>query len=644
MKSIKAIDIKIEIKKRKKRRSIVCGICGVFDMEGKKRIDEAVIKKMADTLVHRGPDGKQHYLQGNLGFGFTRLSIIDLEGGMQPLFNEDKSVVVICNGEIFNYIELREELTAKGHRFRTKTDIEVLVHLYEEHGTEFLNQLNAQFSFAIFDFKKQRLFCARDHFGVLPFHYTIANGLFIFGSEIKAILQHPDVKREIDPVGLDQVFSFPGLISPRTMFKNIKSLENGHYLVVKGPDSITDKEYWDLDYPEAERMPGNKGEAYYIEKLNELITQSVRLRLRSDVPVGLYISGGLDSSITAAMAKKLTPQENRYSFGIDFTEKEISESRWQRIMSDFVKSRHHEILFRFSDISGRLRKAIYHCECAIKESYNTCSLALSEAVRSKGIKVVLTGEGADEFFAGYVGYRFDKIRQMQPKQVAPDTPFEDEIRKKLWGDENFFYEKNQYDFGKVKREIYSEGMNRIFDEVDCLNYFVANKERLKNRDNIQRRSYLDFKLRLTDHLISDHGDRMAMANSVEARYPFLDKDLVEFAATIPSDLKLMDFQEKYILKETAKSLLPEEILKREKFGFVAPGSPYLLKRNIEYINDLLAYDRVKRQGFFNPDVVERLKKQYTAEGFTVNVPFDSDLLIIVLTHGILLEEFKLPGF
>jgi len=624
----------------------VCGICGVFDMEGKKRTDEAVIKKMTDTLFHRGPDGKQHYLQGNLGFGFTRLSIIDLEGGMQPLFNEDKSVVVICNGEIFNYIELREELMAKGHRFRTKTDIEVLVHLYEEHGTEFLNQLNAQFSFAIFDFKKQQIFCARDHFGVLPFHYTVANGLFIFGSEIKAILQHPQVKREIDPVGLDQVLSFPGLISPRTMFKNIKSLENGHYLVVKGPGSITDKEYWDVVYPEKDQMPGNKGEQYYIEKLDELITQSVRLRLRSDVPVGLYISGGLDSSITAAMAKKLTPQENRFSFGIDFLEKEISESKWQRIVSDFVKSNHHEILFRFTDISNRLHKVIHHCECAIKESYNTCSLALSESVRAKNIKVVLTGEGADEFFAGYVGYRFDKIRQMQPKQTTPETPFEDEIRQKLWGDENFFYEKNQYNFGKVKRELYSGAMNQIMDEVDSLNHFVAYQERLKNRDHLQRRSYLDYKLRLADHLISDHGDRMAMANSVEARYPFLDKDLVEFAATIPSDLKLLEFQEKYILKETAKAkrLIPDEIFKREKFGFVAPGSQYLLKRNIEYINDLLSYDTIKRQGFFNPDVVEKLKKQYTADGFTLNMPFDSDLLIIVLTHGILLEEFQLPNF
>jgi asparagine synthase (glutamine-hydrolysing) len=516
--------------------------------------------------------------------------------------------------------------------------------LYEEHGTEFLNKLNGQFAFAIYDSRKQQLFTARDHFGVIPFFYTVVDGLFIFGSEIKAILQHPKAPREVDPVGLDQVFSFPGLISPRTMFKDIKSLENGHCLVVKGPGSIKDIEYWDVVYPEKGHMPEDKGEAYYIEKLDELMTQSIRMRLRSDVPVGLYISGGLDSSLTTALTHSLTPESQRYSFAIDFLEKEISESKYQRIMSQYVNSKHFEILFRFSDISNRLQKSIYHCECAVKESYNTCSLALSEKVRSQDIKVILTGEGSDEFFAGYVGYRFDKMRQMSPKQNTPDTPFEEAIRERLWGDGEFFYEKNHHYFSKIKRDIYSQSINDQFETIDCLNHFVANKNRLINRDHVQRRSYLDYKLRLSDHLISDHGDRMAMANSVEARYPFLDKNLIEFAATIPSDYKLKDFQEKYIVKKMSEKYVPKEIINREKFGFVAPGSPYLLKRNIEYINDILAYDTIKRQGFFNPDAVEKLKSQYTEDGFSINVPFDSDLLIIVLTHGILMNEYELPDF
>jgi asparagine synthase (glutamine-hydrolysing) len=563
---------------------------------------------------------------------------------MQPLFNEDGSIVLICNGEIFNYIELREQLIKKGHCFKTQSDVEVLIHLYEESGTEFINRLNGQFAFAMFDFKNQLLFCARDHFGVIPFFYTIADDFFIFASEIKAIMEHPKIKREVDMVGLDQVFSFPGLISPRTMFKNIRSLKNGHYLLVKGPDDIRVVEYWDVVYPEINEIDYNKNEKFYLDRLEQLITHSVRLRLRSDVPVGFYISGGLDSSLIAAITKNLTPNKIRHSFAIDFVEKEISESNYQRIISEFVNSHHHEKLFLFTDISERLPKAIYHSECAIKETYNTASLALSELVRQQDIKVILSGEGSDEFFAGYVGYRFDKLRQMQKKEVTPDSPFENEIRRKLWGDGNFFYEKNHHSFRKIKKELYSERVNGNFEEIDCLNHYIIKEERLKNRDILHKRSYLDYKLRLTDHLISDHGDRMALANSVETRYPFLDKDLVEFAATIPPDLKLNNFEEKYILKRMASGLIPDEIVKREKFGFVAPGSPYLLKRNIEYINDLISYEKIKKQGFFNPDTVETLKKQYTREGFRMNVPFDSDLLIIVITFGIFLDEFRMPDF
>ncbi len=622
----------------------MCGICGFLDLTGQKRADQAIVKRMTETLEHRGPDGIDYYLNGDIAFGFTRLSIIDLEGGMQPLFNEDKSVVLICNGEIFNYVELRQELIGKGHTFSTDTDVEVLLHLYEESGTGFLNQLNGQFAFALFDIKKQELFCARDHFGVLPFFYTHRDGLFIFGSEIKAILEHPAVPKEVDLVGLDQVFSFPGLISPRTMFKNIKCLENGHCLVVRGPNEIKDVEYWDVVYPQIAEINYNRDENHYAEKLYELVAQSVKLRLRADVPVGIYISGGLDSSIVTALTKRLTSGIARHSFSIDFTEEEISESRYQRLMSRSVDSIHHGKLFRFPDISERLPRVIYHCECALKESYNTATLALSEAVHQQGMKVVLTGEGADEFFAGYVGYRFDKLRQMQKKEISPETAHEDDIRMKLWGDKDLFFEKNQYAFGKVKCDLYSKQVNQAVDRIDSLNHFVVNKERLYKRDSIHQRSYLDYKLRLVDHLISDHGDRMAMANSVEARYPFLDRELVEFAAMIPPDLKLKDFQEKYILKKMAKGLIPAEIINREKFAFAAPGSPYLIKRNIEYINDLLSYERIKKAGFFNPDTVERLKKQYTQDGFVIHVPFDSDLLIVVLTFGIFLETFGMPDF
>jgi asparagine synthase (glutamine-hydrolysing) len=629
----------------------MCGICGIVDLKKKNRIDDSIIKKMINKLIHRGPDDRAHYFNGNMALGFTRLSIIDLEGGMQPIFNEDNSIIMICNGEIFNYIELQQQLIKRGHQLKTRTDVEVIVHLYEEEGTDFLKRLNGQFAFVIFDFSKQQLFCARDHFGVIPFFYTTADDCFIFASEIKAILEHPAVKREVDPVGLDQILSFPGLICPRTMFKNIKSLENGHYLIIDPPGNLKIKEYWDVVYPRLNEIDyGNRDATYYAEQLDELITQSVKLRLRSDVPVGLYISGGLDSSLVSAKTKQLAPQVRRYSFSIDFEEKDKSEAKYQRLMADHIDSIHSEKLFLYTDISQRLRKVVYHSEYPLKEAYNTASLALSEAARSSTIKVVLTGEGADEWFAGYPGYKFDKFRIMQgqmegnQESVNRETLLEQEINNEIWGEKYLSFDMNQYAFGKIKKELYSENINEGFEKFNCHKYKIVNKERLSGRDIVHKRSYLDYKLRLVSHLIADHGDRMAYANSVEARYPFLDKNLVEFVSLIPPELKLKEFEEKYILKKLARHLVPEEIIKREKFAFHAPGSPYLLKRDIEYINDLLSYKKIKSQGYFNPDTVEKLKKQYSEENFRLNIPYETDLLIIIITFGIFLQAFEMPDF
>lgn len=624
----------------------MCGICGIFDMNGDRRVsiasNSSVITNMTNILMHRGPDSQDTYTRDNVSFGFTRLSIVDLEGGMQPIFNEDESIVLICNGEIFNYPELREKMLSKGHRFRTKSDVEVILHLYEEYGTGFVNSLNGQFAFAVFDFNKEQLFCARDHIGIAPFYYTVTDGLFIFGSEIKAILQHPAVKREVDLVALDQMLTFPGIISPRTFFKDIKSLSSGNFILVNRNSEIHTEEYWDLIYPKLDQEVCNMGERYYVEKLDDLITKAVKSRLQSDVPVGFYISGGLDSSIIASKIWKIDKNLRRHSFSIDFTDKDISESKYQRIMANYVDSIHHEKLFQFSDIGLRLRKAIYHSESALKETYNTASMALSELVRENTIKVILTGEGADELFGGYVGYRFDKYRHQQKAQVTRETLIENEIRKTIWGDENFLYEKNYFAYQKIKKKLYSDNIREKFDNIDCLNHPIVNKERITNIDVFNKRSYVDFKLRMSEHLLSDHGDRMAFANSVEARYPFIDKDLVEFAATIPVDLKLKMFEEKYILKRVADSCVPTEIIKRPKFAFVAPGSSDLLKQDIEYVNDLLSYDTIKRQGYFNPDTVESLKRQYLQEDFKLNLPYDSDLLIIVLTMGVFLEQFKMP--
>lgn len=428
----------------------MCGIAGYIKNSRVNDQDHEIIIGMNNKLLHRGPDSQNSHLFDNVVLGFTRLSIIGLNNGMQPIYNEDKSLVLICNGEVFNYIELKKELQKRGHVFSTESDVEVILHLYEEFGADLLNKLNGQFAFAIYDKRKKELFCARDQIGVIPFYYTKVKDAFIFASEAKAILEHPDVTASVDLVGLDQVFTFPGILSPRTMFEGIKSLENGHYLIYKDNGDIVTKEYWDLIYPEANELKYQGNESNYIEQLDELINKSIELRLRADVPSGVYLSGGLDSSLIAYKIKENFPKFLKNGFSIDFTDSLHSESHYQKLVANDLDVDLNQKVFLFDDISTRLAQAIYHSECPIKETYNTASLSLSESVRKNNIKVILSGEGADEFFAGYVGYRFDKMRNMNMIQIDGDNS-EQKLREQLWGDASFYYERNYTNFNDEKK-------------------------------------------------------------------------------------------------------------------------------------------------------------------------------------------------
>lgn len=619
----------------------MCGLTGYIDLRREGRVQDCVLKKMTGTLVHRGPDARGYYSKENVGLGFCRLSIIDLETGTQPLFNEDQSLVLLCNGEIYNSIELKNELRRKGHRFYTNTDVEVLVHLYEEHGPSCVARLNGQFAFVIYNTRDHSLFLARDHCGICPLYYVCIDGLFAFASEIKALLSIPEVPRTVDVTGLDQVLSLPGTISPRTMFRNIASLPSGHFAVIRN-EEVRVTEYWDLNYPLANEEGEPKPERYYVDRLLELFEASVQYRLQADVPVGFFLSGGLDSSMIAAMIRRVSPESERHSFSVRFSDAGIDESKYQRLMSGAVNSVHHEISFDESQVASQLRSVVFHAECPLKEAYNTASLALSRSARESGIKCVLNGEGSDELFAGYIGYGFDKRRAEMPRKNDLETIMGNEIREKLWGDQDLCYEKDEYSFVEMKSALYSESLSQELKEFDCMNFPVINKERVRGRHPIHKRSYLDFKLRLAGHLIADHGDRMAMANSIEARYPFLDIALVEFCREIPADYKLDGFTEKAILKKAAKNLVPAEIVAREKFGFVAKGSPSLLQARIEWVWDMLSYEQIKRQGYFNPHTVECLKKNYSRKGYHLNPALEDDFLMVVLTFGLLQQEFALP--
>ncbi|MFH0728008.1 MAG: asparagine synthase (glutamine-hydrolyzing) [Pseudomonadota bacterium] len=626
----------------------MCGIAGIVDLKGRPGVQKEVLQAMADTLIHRGPDDSGFHVEETWGLAFRRLSIIDLTTGNQPHYNEDRTLVSVCNGEIYNYRELKEALVAKGHRFRTNCDVEILVHLHEEYGaagiSTGLNRLNGQFSLAIYDIKDQSLLLARDPVGITPLFFTEVDGSFIFASEIKAILKHPSVRRAVDPAGLDQVFTFPGIVSPTTMFSGIQSLKPGHYILVRN-GKVEIREYWDLVYPGEGESGESQPESFYVERLDELLRQAVRYRLNADVPVGFYLSGGLDSSLIASIINDVHPGENRHSFSIGFHQADIDERKYQRMVASRVNSHHHEILFDWRDILNRIKTAVYHAETPLKESYDTCSLALSEKVKQQGMKVILTGEGSDELFGGYVGYRFDMLhREGMDELDDAETQIEKEIRRRLWGDSRFLYERNFFDFRETREAIYSTALGSMLDDFCAEGRALVDVSKMNGRHPLHKRSYADFKLRLSDHLLSDHGDRVSLANSVEARYPFLDKEVIEFARTLPVEFLLKDAAEKYIVRKTAERYLPGAVVNRQKFGFVAPGSPYLLKQDVQWVKDLLSYDKIRREGYFNPDTIERLKKTYLDDRFTVNQTFDNDLLMTVMTFEIFLDLFEMPDF
>src|ERR1700674_546534 len=619
----------------------MCGFAGYIDLSGERMADRELLVRMTDKLAYRGPDSAGFFVERHVGLGFRRLSIIDLVTGDQPIYSEDRHVVLLCTGEIYNWQELRSELEALGHVFATRSDVEVLIHLYEEdNSAAFLTRLNGQFAFVLYDRSRQVLVLARDHFGVAPLYHAVAGGYFLFGSEIKALLEHPAVPREVDLTALDQVLCLPGVVSPRTLFKGIASLENGRRIVVRD-GRIEISTYWDLDYPLAGELPDQAPESCHLERMAAALERSVRYRLQADVPIGLYLSGGLDSSLIAALARRLRGP-GQHTFSISFADPTIDEARYQRLMAGRLEAVHHEIRFDWPEIATRLEDAVYHCECPIKESYNTCSLALSAAARSEGFKVILGGEGADELFAGYPGYVFDQLGPRRAGKRDPAALAEEALRERLWGDPNLFYETDLHAFRCSRAGLYSKALKGELATFDCLNFPLVDKQLLRGRHPIHQRSYLDFKLRLCDHLLADHGDRMVLANSVEGRYPFLDVDVIDLVREIPPRLKVHDFTEKYILKRLASDLLPPQIVQREKFGFRAPGSPYLLRQRIEWLDDQLSYERIERQGYFDPDRVEALRAK-ALSGDQLNPHLETDFLMVVLSFNLLCDRFALPA-
>ncbi len=613
----------------------MCGICGIYKFDSGEHINPEILKDMTAVQSHRGPDELSIFKDNNLGLGHDRLSIIDLSTGSQPISNEDKTVWVVFNGEIFNYLELREDLIKRGHRFKTKSDTEVLVHLYEEYGTGFFDLLNGQFAFAIWDKQKQQLLLARDRVGIRPLYYYHDSKQFIFGSEIKSLLVNPDISGKVDIKALNQIFSIWTTLGERTPFKNIKELPPGSFMIVKDKE-IVKHPYWQVDFSLDGVIPRSANEA--AEELKSLLIDSTRLRLRSDVPVGAYLSGGLDSSVITSIIANYTDTPLK-TFSISFLEDQYDESDHQKNMAHFLNTNHNEITCENHHIGESFYKVIQHTERPILRTAPTPLYLLSGLVRKSNFKVVLTGEGADEVLGGYGIFKEDKLRRFWAK--APDSSIRPLLLKKLYPylplatDKGFAFSIQFFKKGLLDTDLpyYSHFLR--FENTSRLCGFFNNdvKEELAKYNPIQelvdnlptdyqnwshlgKAQYLEMNTLLSRYLLSSQGDRMSMANSIEGRYPFLDHRVIEFCSKLPPKFKLKGLNEKYLLKKAMKGVVPDSIRKRVKQAYRAPDIKGFIHSNTpEYVKELLSEEKIKEYGLFDPKMVKTLftKCQKTPE-------------------------------
>jgi asparagine synthase (glutamine-hydrolysing) len=610
----------------------MCGIVGLCNLTANTPITEHQLRQMLALVRHRGPDQFGIYLNDQVGLGNARLSIIDLGNGQQPITNEDGTLWIVYNGEIFNYIELRYELEKKGHQFVTDSDTEVIVHLYEEFGKECLNQLNGQFAFAIWDVKKRSLFLARDRLGIRPLFYTVTHGSLIFASEIKAILADDRVHPQLDPAALGQIFTYWSVLSPHTVFENIHEVPPGHFLSTEGGHFLVER-YWKLDFAPEAAIPFQPSlyERFVQEKLEEfraLLIDSTRIRLRADVPVGAYLSGGLDSSTTAAIVRNYTTN-HLDTFSVTFEDPAFDESKYQTQMARLLNTNHHIVHASYAEIGRVFPEVIWHTETPILRTAPAPLFLLSRLVREHNYKVVLTGEGADEFLAGYNIFKENKIRRFWARQ--PGSKIRPLLLKKIYpyiaelSNAGFAYtaaffgagltETQKLDYSHAIRWNNTSRTQRFFAEellqsVKTAFNPIDYPSELDSWSPLQRAQYLEITVFLSQYLLSSQGDRMAMANAVEGRYPFLDHRVIEFCNSLPSGLKLQNLNEKYLLKKLASDWLPKEIWQRPKNPYRAPIQRcFFHPSNQGYVMDLLSSNSIKQTGIFNPEMVGNLAER-----------------------------------
>lgn len=643
----------------------MCGIAGQLNKDGRP-VDAAILSRMAAAVGHRGPDARAWHAEGPVGLAHARLSIIDVAGGHQPMANSDGSLWISYNGEIFNYLELRAELEKKGHRFTTHSDTEVILHLYEERGEDCVHAFNGQWAFAIWDSRRTRLFLSRDRLGVRPLFYASLPDRFVFASEIKAILACPGVARELDLKALDQVFTFWAPIAPRTIFKHVSELAPGHSMTVDEHGSRT-YAYWTPKFHQvSEDATGEKDTekdtARCADELLDLLVDATRLRLRSDVPVGAYLSGGLDSSVITAIVKRLTDARLR-TFSVSFDDPEFDEREHQDEVVASLDTEHTRVRCSASDIAQVFPDVVWHAERPILRTAPAPMFMLSRLVRDSGYKVVLTGEGSDEMLGGYDIFKEAKIRAFWAAQ--PDSSRRPLLLKRLYP-----YLANV----QAQSDAFLRGFFRVQDgPTSCffshlprwqmtarLKLLLSSDVRAELADYdayedlkqtlpagfsgwhwFARAQHLEATGLLPGYILSSQGDRMSLAHGVEGRFPFLDHRVVSFTSSLPPALKMKVLNEKYLLKRATGALLPAAIRKRTKQPYRAPGAACFVptdgRPSPDYVAALLAPSRIGEDGIFNPAAVSQLVSK-TRTGGTIGVRDDMGL-VGVLSTQLLVDRF-----
>jgi asparagine synthase (glutamine-hydrolysing) len=611
----------------------MCGIAGFFGDIGDTASQRDLLARMIGAIRHRGPDESGLFSDANAGLAHARLAIVDLSGGKQPMATEDGDLCVSFNGEIFNYVELRRELSARGAKFRTKSDTEVILHAYRAWGADCVTKFNGDFAFALWDKRRNLVMLARDRMGVRPLFHTRLGKTLYFASEVKALLEVPGVTAELDPIALDQIFTFWFPLAPRTPFQGISELPPGHVMIAT-PSGEKITRYWRLDYPDAHDAAGwdGRSEADIAEELRALLKDATAIRMRADVPVGSYLSGGLDSSIVTAQAKALA-ETRLCSFSVTFESPEFDESAQQQEMVRALKTEHASVASTAAGIAASFPSVIRHTERPILRTAPAPLFALAKLVRENGFKVVLTGEGADEVFAGYDIFKEAKLRrfcarqpnsQIRPllfRRLYPYLPaLQSQPQKYL---QAFF--ANRLDqtsdplFSHLPRFRTTSGA-KLFFSGDLKAKLRGYDAVAELRDSLPadftrwhplcQAQYLEAAHLLPGYILSSQGDRMAMAHAVEGRFPFLDHRVVEFAARIPPALKIRGLREKHILRESTKHLLPEGIANRTKQPYRAPDAQSFFGSDAPgYVADRLSHGEIAKGGHFDPIAVEKLAKK-----------------------------------